>query len=115
MRKERKNSFVETLSNSSAAFNIIVFALSELMAAFVAILQLLAPWRSAGSSGRNGAYDDQNPRLTYRSAEIERRRTGISDRRRQASLSSSFFATAVERERRNKPDRRATPWDLHPA
>ena len=115
MRGKRKNSFIETLSNSSVAFNIIVFAASELIAAITVSLRFLTPWRTAYGSHRNGAWDDKATAFAYRSAEMERRQNGISDRRRPPSVTSKFFAGAGKSERRRSPDRRADPWDLHPA
>ena len=115
MRNSRKTSYIDWLCTNFATVNIFVFIVSELLAALAALLGLPAPrWRR----NENGDYDTSDEwaeDYVYRSSEMERRQIGISDRRRRVSAPSKRLPVPGKSERRTKSDRRATPWDLHPA
>ena len=115
MRNSSKKTYIDWLCTNFATVNIIVFIVSELLAALARLLRLPAPGLRRNE---NEGYRDSGEwaaDFIYRSAEMERRRTGVSDRRRSASAPPKRLTVREKSERRMKPDRRATPWDLHPA
>lgn len=113
MRNSRKTSYIDWLCTNFATVNIVVFVVSEIFVALAALLGLSALRRGANENPGNGGSGDWAADFVYRSAEMERRRTGVSDRRRAVSKTSKRLIVPGKRERRSVADRRTTPWDLH--
>ena len=113
MRNTRIASYIDWLCTNFATVNIVVFVVSEILVALAALLGLSALRRGANENPGNRGSGEWAAGFVYRSAEMERRRTGVSDRRRAASTTSKRLLVPEKRERRTLPDRRTTPWDLH--
>ena len=115
MRNSPKASYIDWLCTNFASVNIVMFVASELVAAIAALFGIPTAWRRMNEDGVSGDPGETARGFVYRSAEMERRRTGVSDRRRSISAPSKRLPAPGKAERRMKPERRAAHWGLHPA
>jgi hypothetical protein len=104
---------MDWLCTNFATVNIVVFVVSEILVALAVLLGLSALRRGANENAGNPGSAEWTAGFVYRSAEMERRRTGVSDRRRAGVIASKRLFVPEKRERRTLPDRRTAPWDLH--
>ncbi|MEM1153435.1 MAG: hypothetical protein AAGI44_04795 [Pseudomonadota bacterium] len=110
MQYQRNQSRSERLSDRFASISIIVFLVKETTAVVTRLLGLNRSAVNANVSGTvNRAWGAQYGR---RICTQERRKTGVSDRRRIVSKTSRGSARDGRVERRTQPDRRSAPWDF---
>ena len=113
MRDSRITSYIDWLCTNFATVNIVVFVVSEILGALAVLLGLSTLRRGANENAGHRGSAEWATGFVYRSAEMERRRTGVTDRRRAGSIASKRLFVSGKRERRTLPDRRTAPWDLH--
>ncbi|MEM6583962.1 MAG: hypothetical protein AAF699_21995 [Pseudomonadota bacterium] len=110
MQYQRNESRSERLSDRFASISIIFFMVKETTALVTRLLGLNRSAVNANVSGPvNRAWGAQYGRHICTQ---ERRKTGVSDRRRMVSRASKGFARDGRVERRTQPDRRGAPWDF---